>query len=101
MDVFAFIVLEETLEMLTQQQVPHDGHSRLEQCVAVIRACMDLIALNPANPDYLHKMRQALTELADIERQNGEPILANRLKMIVHQLSSAGALERRFVHTAS
>jgi hypothetical protein len=98
MDIIAFIILEETLDKLPAWQIAPDRRSRLEQCVTVIRACMDLIALNPANRAYIDKMQQAITELAKIARESGDLVVAGRLKMIAYQLS--GGAERRFVKTA-
>jgi hypothetical protein len=101
MEILTFVVLEETLEKLAQQRVSQNTRPRLEQCVTAVRACMDLIALHPTNRDYTNKIRQALSELATIERQNGEFILARRLKIIAHQLSVSGIAEKRFAQTAS
>lgn len=61
---------------------------------------MDLLALSPANREYTNKIRQALTELANIARQNGQPILAKRLKVIAHQLSGSAPRQQGFAQTA-
>src|SRR2546428_9513302 len=90
MDIFCFIVLEDTLEKLTNRPMLHDRHSRLAECVTVVRACMDLMALNPENREYKNRIRQPLIELAGIARRNGAFIIAWRLTMILHQLSLSG-----------
>ena len=100
MDIFAFIVIEDTLDKLAKGRILRETHPRLDECMSVIRACMDLIALNPTNGIYTNKIRRALTELAGIASQNGEIIIAGRLEMIVHQLSSAGGVQRRFAQIA-
>jgi hypothetical protein len=100
MDILVVMVLEDTLDKLANQHIPHDRHSRLDECVIVIRACIRLIALNPGNPEYIDKIQQALRELAGIARQNGEILTARRLKMIVHHLGPTVALRRRSAQTA-
>ena len=71
MDIFSLVVLEDTLDKLANRPILQDRHSRLDQCVTVVRACMDLIARNPSNRDYRDKIRLALGELAGIARQMG------------------------------
>ena len=100
MDIFAFIVLEDTLDKLAKRRSPLQKHSRMDECMTVIRACMDLIVINPDSGIYTNKIRQALAELAGIARQNGEITVAGRLKMVVQQLGSAGGVQRRYVQAA-
>ena len=49
---------------------------------------------------YTNKIRQALTELANIARRDGQAILARRLKVITHQLSGSAPRQQRFAKTA-
>jgi hypothetical protein len=100
MDVFSFIVLENTLDELTTRATRCNGNSRLDECVTVIRACMQLTAMDPTNEDYTQKLRHALTELSQIARQHGEYIVAARLKTIAYQVTSSDQLEHRLTRTA-
>ena len=100
MDIFAFVILEETLDKMAELQIAPDRHSRLDQCVTVIRAGMDLIALDPGNRDYTDKIRRPIQELAGIARQSGDLMAARRLKMIAYQLGSASDTKRHLVQTA-
>jgi len=100
MDIFSFVVLENTLEELATLQIRPEGNSRLDECVTVIRACMQLIAMNPANGEYTRKIQQALTELSVIARQNGEFIIAARLRTISHQLDAADQPQPGFARSA-
>ena len=100
MDIFCFVVLEDTLDKLAKRPILHDRRSRLAECVTVTRACLDLWALNPDNRHYTNTIRQALTELAGISRQSGDFIIAWRLKMILRKLDSSGNAERRLAQTA-
>ena len=87
MDIFSFTVLEDTLNELSSKQILSDGNSRQDECVTAIRACMELIALNPTNAAYIDKIRHALTELARTARQNGEFIIASRIRTVQHRLT--------------
>lgn len=87
MYIFAFIVLEEALDALATKRVHPDARARRDECVTVIRACMELIAANPTNLDYTQKIRQALIELSGIARENGELAIAAQLKSAVRQLA--------------
>ena len=100
MDVFSFIVLENTLDELTTRATRCNENSRLEECVTVIRACMQLTAMDPSNQDYTQKLHHALTELSQIARQNGEYIVAARLKTIAHQVTSSDQLHQPLTRTA-
>jgi hypothetical protein len=101
MDILAFIVLEDALNKLAQRPVRPDIDSRLDECVTVVRACMHLIALNPADRNYTNKICQALTELAAIAGRDGEFSVAGRLKMVAHQLSyTRGIQKHSFAQTA-
>ena len=88
MDIFSFIVLESTLDELVTTHMLCDGNPRIDECVTVIRACMKLIAMDPTNADYTQKMRQAITELSKIARDNGEITTAASLDTIVNRLDS-------------
>jgi len=90
MDVFSFIVLESTLDELVTTQLLCEGNPRLDECVTVIRACMKLMATDPTNSDYTQKIRQAMTELSDIARDNGEITTAASLDTIVNRLDASG-----------
>jgi len=90
MDVFSFIVLESTLDELVTTQLLCEGNPRLDECVTVIRACMKLMATDPTNSDYTQKIRQAMTELSDIARDNGEITTAASLDTIVNRLDVPG-----------
>jgi len=90
MDVFSFIVLESTLDELVTTQLLCEGNPRLDECVTVIRACMKLMATDPTNSDYTQKIRQAMTELSDIARDNGEITTAASLDTIVNRLDAPG-----------
>jgi len=90
MDVFSFIVLESTLDELVTTQLLCEGNSRLDECVTVIRACMKLMATDPTNSDYTQKIRQAMTELSNIARDNGEITTAASLDTIVNRLDVPG-----------
>jgi hypothetical protein len=87
MNIFSFTVLEDTLNELAAKQIQPDGNARQDECVTAIRACMELIALHPANETYTDKIRHALTELARIARQNGEFLIAARIRTVAHQLA--------------
>ena len=100
MDIFSFVVLENTLEELATRQMLPEGNSRLDECITVIRACMQLIATSPSNGEYTRKIQQALTELSKIARQNGEFIIAARLKTIAYHLDPAGPSQPEIVRTA-
>jgi len=88
MDVFSFIVLESTLDELVTTQLLCEGNARTDECVTVIRACMKLLAMDPTNADYTQKIRQAMTELSKIARENGEITTAASLDSIVNRLDS-------------
>jgi len=100
MDIFSLVVLEDTLDKLANRTILQDRHSRLDQCIIVVRACMNLIAHNPSNRDYRDKIRLALAELAGIARQNGDHVSARRLTVIMHELNSSGDIQRQFAQTA-
>ena len=88
MNIFSFTVLEDTLNELAAKQIPPaGGNSRLDECVTAIRACMELIALNPTNEAYTDKIRHALSELARIARQNGDFLIAARIRTVEHELA--------------
>src|SRR5262245_50935597 len=88
MDVFSFIVLESTLDELVTTQPLCEGNPRLDECVTVIRACMKLMETDPTNNDYTQKIRQAMTELSNIARDNGEITTAASLDTIVNRLDA-------------
>jgi len=90
MDVFSFIVLESTLDELITTRLLCEGNPRIDECVTVIRACMKLIAMDPTNSDYTQKIRQAMTELSKIARDNGEITTAASLDTIVNRLDLPG-----------
>jgi len=86
MDVFSFIVLESTLDELVTTEPLREGNPRIDECVTVTRACMKLMAMDPTNSDYTQKIRQAMTELSKIARDNGEITTAASLDTIVNRL---------------
>jgi len=88
MDVFSFIVLESALDELVTTQLLCEGNPRIDECVTVIRACMKLIAMDPTNSNYKQKIRQAMTELSKIARENGEITTAASLDTIVNRFDS-------------
>jgi hypothetical protein len=90
MDVFSFIVLESTLDELVTTRLLCEGNPRIDECVTVIRACMNLIAMDPTNSDYTQKIRQAMTELSKIARDNGKLTTAASLDTIVNRLDLPG-----------
>lgn len=90
MDVFSFIVLESTLDELATTELLCEGNPRIDECVTVIRACMKLMATDPTNSDYTQKIRQAMTELSKIARDNGEITTATSLDTIVNRLDAPG-----------
>jgi hypothetical protein len=101
MYIFAFIVLEDALDELSTKKMRPGWISRRDECVTVIRACMDLIAINPTNWDYTNKIRHALTELTEIARDNGEFAIAAQLDNAMHQLAySEGYLRERMARAA-
>jgi hypothetical protein len=101
MDIFSFTVLEDTLNELTAKPILADGNERQDECVTAIRACMELIALHPTNETYTDKIRHALTELARIARQNGEFLIAARIRTVEHQLAfDEGFSKRRAIRVA-
>ena len=87
MNIFSFTVLEDTLNELAAKQILPDGNARQDECVTAIRACMELIALHPTNETYTDKIRHALTELARIARENGEFLIAARIRTVENQLA--------------
>jgi len=93
----AFLVLESTLAELISKRIRSDENSRFDECVTVIRACMELIPQNPGNGEYALKIRQALAELINMTHQGGEFVIAARLKVIEHELASATARARHRV----
>ena len=96
MDVSSFVVLENMLsEVSLQPKTIQDDDSRLDECVTVIRACMKLIEMDPMNHDYAEKILQALLELAQIARRNGEYVMARRLRTLVYRLSLTAAESQR------
>src|SRR3989442_13084514 len=100
MDIFSLVVLEDTLDKLANWPILQDRHSRLDQCVTVVRACMNLIAHNPWNRDYRDKIRLSLAELAGIARQNGDHVGARRLTGLMHELNSSGDIQLKYAPTA-
>jgi hypothetical protein len=83
MDTLSFAVLEDTLDELARRR-PEPGRSlRFDECVTVIRACIRLLAEAPANRNYSDKIRDALTELAGIVKENGEFTVARRLELFL------------------
>jgi hypothetical protein len=95
MNIFSFTVLEDTLNELSAKQIQPQGNARQDECVTVIRACMELIALHPSNETYTDKIRHALTELARIARQNGEFLIAARIRTVEHQLAFDEGFSRK------
>lgn len=94
MDIFSFTVLEDTLNELAAKEVLlTDDNARQNECVTAIRACMELIALNPASGTYTNKIRHALIELARVARQNGEFVIAERIKTVERRLAMVLAEE--------
>src|SRR5258708_6519650 len=87
MDIFSFTILEDTLNELAAKEIPTERNERQNECVTAIRACMELIALNPASGTYTNKIRHALTELASVARQNGEFVIAARIKTVERRLA--------------
>jgi len=87
MDIFFFTVLEDTLNELAAKQILNEGSPRQNECVTAIRACMELIALNPTRGTYTNKIRHALTELARVTWQDGEFVIAARIKTVESQLA--------------
>ena len=100
MDIFCFLVLEDTIDKLAKRPILHNRSSRLAECVTVIRACMDLWTLSPDNRDYTNKIRQTLPELAGIARQSGDLVSAWRLKMVLGKLESPKNAEWHLAQTA-
>jgi hypothetical protein len=90
MDVFSFIVLESTLDELVTTELLWEGNPRIDECVTVIRACMKLMAMDRTNSDYTQKIRQALTELSKIARDNGKITAATSLDTVVNRLDAPG-----------
>src|SRR5262249_7938094 len=100
MDIFSFTVLEDTLTELSSKQMLCGENSRQDECVTAIRACMELIALNPTTTTYTDKIRHALTELARIARQNGEFIIAARIRAVEHELAFKNILPKSLARMA-
>lgn len=88
MDTRSLAILEDTLDELAIKRTPSAEKSRLDECVTVIRACLNLLARAPANLDYTNKIRKAIFELARIARQNGEFTISKRLKLLVRRLET-------------
>jgi hypothetical protein len=95
MDFSAFVVLEDTLDELATRKTLTEDNARLNECVIVIRACMRLIAVDPANSDYAQKIRQALVELSQIAGHDGERIIAARLQAIACRWPAGVQLEEQ------
>jgi hypothetical protein len=87
MDIFSFTVLEDTLNELAAKEVLTEDNARQNECVTAIRACMELIALNPTSGTYTNKIRHALIELARVARQKGEFAIAARIKTVEGRLA--------------
>jgi hypothetical protein len=100
-NIFAFIALEEALDALATRRIRPEDRSRRDECVTAIRACMELIAMNPTNLDYTQKIRQALIELSAIARENGELSIAAQLKNVMRQLAhSEGYVRHQLARAA-
>jgi len=80
MDRFSLVVLGSTLELATDA-MPSDNHPRVADCAKIIREYIDL----PHSHDE-NELRQAVTELADLARQNHEFLISGRLRDFVRQL---------------
>lgn len=86
MNSLSLTILQDTLDALAVNRTGINENSRFEECVTVIRACLNLLAKAPANLNYTNKIREAVFELARIARQNGEFAISRRLKLLVRQL---------------
>src|SRR6185369_17374996 len=100
MDVSAFVVLENMLDEVSLLPKILQDDSRLDECVTVVRACMKLIEADPMNGDYADKILQALVELAQISRRNGQYVMAGRLRTLAYRLSLTAAESQRRARTA-
>jgi len=104
MDNFSLGILRTTLDLLNTTPLRCRQNPRFEECVTVMGACMDLIALHPTNLDYAEKMLQALTEMAKIARENREFTIAAQLRTISGEFrypyDRLGAREGRVAQSA-
>ena len=80
MNGFAFVILERTLELVTDA-MPSEDHRRVAECTERIRGYID--SPISCNRDELG---QAVTELADLAHQNRQFLIAARLQDFARQL---------------
>jgi hypothetical protein len=81
MDSFSLIVLDSTLDLAAETMTA----DRVTDDVKVIRGYMELIVVDPTNPEYIQKLREAVNDLSAIATEQGQFLIAARLESISRQ----------------
>ncbi len=89
MERLSLVVINDVVDELKTAALRSQANPRFQECVTVVRACMELLPLYPTNSDYREKMLQALTELARITSDNHEFIIAARVRALLARLGSS------------
>ena len=80
MDGFAFVILERTLELVTDA-MPAESYPRAGECAEVIRGHID----SPISHDE-NELGEVVTELADLAQENRQFLISARLRDFARQL---------------
>lgn len=84
MDAFSVVILERTMESVSELMQPGDN-PHVEKCVNVIQRYIDW-----PDPDSKKEFRTALIELAVIAHECGQFAIATRLSAFARRLGEAG-----------
>jgi hypothetical protein len=83
MDGFSFVILERTLDLVTDA-MPSEGHRRAAECAEVIRGYIDAPVVDEK------QLGLVVSELADLAHENGRFLIATRLRDFARQLRDNG-----------
>ena len=83
MDGFSFVILERTLDLVTDA-MPSEEHRRAAECAEVIRGYIDAPVVDES------QLALVVSELADLARENGRFLIATRLRDFARQLRDNG-----------
>ena len=86
MNSFSEIVLEETLELASRAM----ASKRVTEDAKVIRGYVAVIRFEPKR-EHVRTLRMALSDLAEVAKQNQQFFIVARLERISHQLQSLRA----------
>jgi hypothetical protein len=81
MDEFSLIVLEDTLQLVTEVLPPE----LTSDCLSGIRECLNSIATDPSDCRSARRLRLALNELSEVARENNKFWVEARLQSIANQ----------------